>query len=155
MMFKNFPKVFYAFIGVLVILFAGILIKGCKSDSSSPSGPTVPSAARAPRVVQPVRVAVNQGVDRLENISGSGIDATFSWLDDLLTIAFSQPVSFAALKTGEQTEGVMLQAFDASENLVDLDVASSELHVFGGDVVRLVLLDKASNVRELSFIPQL
>jgi hypothetical protein len=92
--------------------------------------------------------------DILKDVDGSGIDLILSHMNNVLTVTFSKPISFASLKIHGNTHTVTLKALDKSNNVVDVDVNSSEFEVFGQNIVTLVLVEVNDNIDELSFIPQ-
>lgn len=87
-------------------------------------------------------------------IRESGVDLEMSLVKNTFTVEFSKPIAFASLKTTGNPEDVILKAFDISNNLVDLDVGSSEFYAFGEGIVKLELLGNNGQVLELSFLPQ-
>ena len=71
----------------------------------------------------------------------------------VFTIDFSEPISSAYLKT--RGNDLILKALDGSNNMVDMDSNSSELIIYGRDIIKLVLIGANGEVDTLTFIPQL
>jgi hypothetical protein len=90
----------------------------------------------------------------LKNLNNSGIDVYLSSTKGILTMIFSEPVSFASLKISGNTLDVSLKAYDPWDNLLDMDVDTSEFYVFGGNILKIVLEGAKGTVKELNFLPQ-
>ena len=122
-----------------------------------------PSASEAAPIEEFKSVTINVNEMNLtsltkmlvRNIKGSDIDIVLSAAKDVFTIDLSEPISSAYLKTSGNTDDVILKAFDKSDNVVDMDISSSELIIYGRGIVKLVLVKADGKIDELSFIPQL
>ncbi len=127
------------------------------TPTPTPTPKPATSVAFRSKEFQPLTVNVAEMLtDALQDIRGSGIDAVFFHANNVFTIDFSKPVSFASLKTSGNREDVIVKALNSSNILVDMDVAFSEFNVFGEGIVKLVLVEiNNGKIEELSFIPQL
>ncbi len=71
-----------------------------------------------------------------------------------ITLHFEQPLTFAALNVGNAADNAMLQAFDASQRLIDMDDNGSSVVVFGEGIRTLTLSSTGSDAIRLEVIPQ-
>ncbi len=71
-----------------------------------------------------------------------------------ITFHFEQPLAFASASVGNTANSTILQAFDASQRLVDMDDSGASAVVFGEGIRTLIVSSTGSDAIRLQVIPQ-